>query len=53
MIENLRASLKEMITDLDWMGKTTKTAAKEKVRRMLFYHLLYSSKNNSHAFSVR
>ena len=36
MIENLRLSLKEMITDLDWMGESTKTSAKEKVSQTLY-----------------
>ena len=31
MVDKLRSSLKEMITDLDWMGETTKSLAKEKV----------------------
>ena len=31
MIENLRSSLKEMISDLDWMGQSTKARANDKV----------------------
>ena len=31
MIENLRNSIKEMITDVDWMEDETKTFARNKV----------------------
>ena len=31
MIEHLRTSMKEIITDLDWMEDSTKTFAKDKV----------------------
>ena len=33
MIENLRESFKEMITDLDWMEDKTKMFAKDKVMK--------------------
>ena len=41
LIEQLRTSMKEIITDVDWMEDSTKTFAKDKVRFCIIFIELY------------